>query len=349
MERELTLLEKEEFLNKIYTSDSMVHVKQSTPPHETYSDNKIQQAREMDMINFLENKEGFTFKQEGNQWRCIEHDSLVIMQDRMGWYWNSRQVGGGSAIDWCEKIYASKFQEAMRIIVGNGEVVQLNHQSTPAVKRERDFSLPEVTTDNRRVYSYLTKTRGIDPVIVNQLITDKKLYQDKRGNCVFVGFNQDNEPKYAGLRGTLSDKQFRGEVTGSDKRYGFQMDSNSSSQQNLERLYVFESPIEAMSHASIVNKIIGNDRAFSIHNRLSLGGVTDVALVQYLQDNPQIKHIDFCLNNDEAGRSATSEMMAKFEEQGYTVRDRPPTLDDFNDDLIENQSTENKIVVGRKR
>ena len=223
-------IEKGEIKLDMYT------IKRENLPHETYSDNQIAVARQTDIKDFLENKEGFTFKQEGNSWRCVEHDSLVIMPDSMGWYWNSRQVGGASAIDWCEKIYNQKFHEAMNTIVGNADTpaaaLPANTTPIPVPKQERDFLLPQANADNKRVYSYLTKTRGIDPIIVNQLISDKKLYQDTRGNCVFVGFNPEDEPKYAGLRGTLSDKQFRGEVTGSDKHYSFQMDSNSSSAQN---------------------------------------------------------------------------------------------------------------------
>ena len=292
--------------------------------------------------------EGFTFKKTGSTWKCVEHDSLVITADRRGWHWNSRGISGASAIDWCEKIYNHKFFEALQAIVGSGEVVKLNY--TPVPEQERVFVLPESAENNKRVFAYLTQTRGIDASIVNQLIAENKLYQDTRGNCVFVGFDCENTPKYAGLRGTLSEKQFRGEVAGSDKRYSFSMQSQSEKQSNQEKLYIFESPIEAMSHASIVNRHVGDDRAFIMHNRLSLGGTSDVALVQYLQDNPNIKQLIFCLNNDDAGRNATSEMMLNFEAQGYTVRSQPPKLGDFNDDLLKaDEIQENEIVRGKRR
>jgi hypothetical protein len=227
--------------------------------------------------------------------------------------------------------------------------VQSDYTKAPAsatVERERSFSLPESAPDNKRVFAYLTKSRNIDPAVVNSLIKSNQLYQDNRGNCVFVGHNNVNEAKYAGLRGTLSDvKAFRGEVAGSDKRFSFSMNSRSTSEKNQSQLYIFESPIEAMSHASLVNRHVGNDKAYTLHNRLSLGGVTDVALVQYLQDNPHIKELIFCLNNDEAGRNATSEMMNKFSEQGFAVKDRPPKLGDFNEDL----KAENQVVSRSRR
>ncbi|MCL1831463.1 MAG: DUF3991 and toprim domain-containing protein, partial [Oscillospiraceae bacterium] len=335
-------------------------------PHETYSPHQITQARETDMINFLERKENFTFKKTGGTWKCDQHDSLVIMKDRTGWFWNSQQIGGANAIDWCKKIYNHTFGEAMQMIVGSGDVVSSNHVYSsargPAESREREFVLPESAADNKRVFAYLTKTRDIDPAVVNSLIKSNQLYQDNRGNCVFVGYNA-NTAKYAGLRGTLSDdvkpcpsgrqslpsRAFRGEVTGSDKRFSFSMKSRSSSEKNQAQLYIFESPIEAISHASLVNHHVGNDKAHTLHNRLSLGGVTDVALVQYLQDNPQIKELVFCLNNDDAGRSATSELMKKFSAQGYTVKDRPPKLGDFNEDLKADKIVNQVVFRSAKR
>jgi len=306
--------------------------------HERYSDNQIRQARDTDIMHFLERMESFSFKKTGKTWQCIQHDSLVITADRRGWHWNSRGINGASAIDWCERIYNHRFHEALRAIVGSGEVAKSNYipnsKHSPPSPNERAFALPEAASDYRRVFAYLIKTRGIDASVINQLVAQKKLYQDIRGNCVFVGFNSDGEAKYAGRRGTLSEMQFRGEVAGSDKRYSFSMKSQSELPQNLEKLYIFEAPIEAMSHASIVNHHVGNDKAFTLHNRLSLGGKIDRALVQYLQDNPNIKQLIFCLNNDEAGRTATTEMLEKFEAQGYTVRSQPPKLGDYNEDLL---------------
>jgi hypothetical protein len=63
-----------------------------------YTDEQKQQAREIDVIGFLETFEGFTFQKKGSGYKCVEHDSLYIRGDRMGWYWNSQQVGGSNAV-----------------------------------------------------------------------------------------------------------------------------------------------------------------------------------------------------------------------------------------------------------
>lgn len=73
---------------------------------------------------------------------------------------------------------------------------------------------------------------------------------------------------------------------------------------NPQKLIVFESPIDAMSHASLVNAIAGNPNAWRVHTRLSLGGTSDVALMQYLSEHSKCRDITLCLDNDAAGLAA---------------------------------------------
>jgi hypothetical protein len=311
--------------------------------YERYSDDQIRQAREADIMDFLERTEGFSFKKQGNSYQCIEHDSLVINADRKRWFWNSQKTGGNNALDWCGKIKNMTFADSMKLIVGNGDVViKTAPKVAPPPQKESIFSLPRAAADNRRVYAYLTKTRGISPNIVNQMLKENKLYQDERGNCVFVGHDSENKARYAGIRGTLSDVTYRGEVSGSDKRYSFRMESQSKKPQTQAKLFVFESPIEAMSHATIINREMENDLCHTVHNRLSLGGTSEVALVEYLKNNPNTQEIHFCLNNDEAGRTATNALMDKFSAQGFTVLDESPKqYGDFNEHLVAMRAVEN--------
>ncbi len=41
----------------------------------------------------------------------------------------------------------------------------------------------------------------------------------KEKNCVFVGYDKENKPRYAGLRGTNTNSSFKGEVEGSQKNF----------------------------------------------------------------------------------------------------------------------------------
>lgn len=297
-------------------------------PH--FEEEQVQLAREIDIIDFIQRYENFTFKPAGHSYKCIEHDSLIVKQDRKGWYWNSRDIGGANAIDYLQRIHGLSFSEAVNTLIGEQEYQKTNITPIPEAKKAvREFSLPE-RTDGKftRAFAYLNKSRMINSNIISELMHNNKIYQDKNGNVVFVGFDSDNNPRNAAYRGTLSNVKYRGEAAGSDKRFGFSMDGTVKN-----TLYVFESPIDAMSHASLAAYILENKDAWKQHSRISLGGCTDLALEQYLSDHQNVKTIVFCLDNDEAGRSATDKFLKKYSEQGFSVRSRPPKEKDYNDDL----------------
>ena len=109
--------------------------------------------------------------------------------------------------------------------------------------------------------------------VVNQQISNVGLlYEDaEHHNCVFVGKNSAGQAKYAGLRGTYDrdGKGFRGDVTGSDKRVGFALPYDRSSDQ----VFVFEAPIDLMSYLTLHR---------NTPNALALCGLYDGALQAYL-------------------------------------------------------------------
>jgi len=189
--------------------------------------------------------------------------------------------------------------------------------------------LPEKAGIPLRLYDYLCKKRGIDGGIVNTLIQEEKLYEDRRGNVVFVGHDEHGKPRFASLRGTYGDCQFRMDCPGSDKRYGFNMAASAPS----ERLYVYESPIDAMSAGSLENAATGDPDAWKQRGRLSLAGTSDAALSFFLNQRPSVRELVFCLDNDPAGLVAASIMARKYADKGYQTRLELPKGKDFNNDL----------------
>lgn len=83
----------------------------------------IERAKNTDMIALLESEEGFSFKSTygEREFKCIEHNSLVVNGNRRRWYWNSRQVGGNNAIDYLVKIRGMNFRDAVLHLVGDRE------------------------------------------------------------------------------------------------------------------------------------------------------------------------------------------------------------------------------------
>ena len=104
-------------------------------------------------------------------------------------------------------------------------------------------------------------------------------------------------------------------------------------------LHIFESPIDAMSHASMTDD-------WKSQNRLSLSGTSDLALAQYLETHPNTKRLVFYLDNDTAGREAAKSLAEKYTARDFYTEIQIPTGKDFNEDLVA-QATQ--IHVGRKR
>ena len=220
----------------------------------------------------------------------------------------------------------------------NGRLASAHNPSKtvpPPPEPPKNLILPEKAGLTLQLFQYLCNKRGIDSTIVNRLIQENQIYQDRRGNIVFIGYDQQGKARFASLRGTYGDCAFRRDCTGSDKRYGFVMTASASATAQPDTLYIFESAIDAMSHASLANSRTGNKNAWLQHNRLSLSGTADTALSHYLSTQPNIKELVFCLDNDPAGQEATNHLMRKYADNGYIVRSEPPASKDFNVDLLD--------------
>jgi hypothetical protein len=120
------------------------------------------------------------------------------------------------------------------------------------------------------------------------------------------------------------------DCAGSDKRYSFNIALSPS-----ERLYIYESAIDAMSHASLDNIVTGNKDAWKRHNRLSLAGTSEAALSFFLNKQKSVNELVFCLDNDTAGRETAADMARKYAGRGFYTRLELPANKDFNMDLTE--------------
>ena len=282
----------------------------------------IERVRNTDVVAFLEKYHGFTFAHQRGAYRCQQHKSLAVKADRLSWYWHSKGLGGHGALDYLVKAENMPFRDAVGVITGATiPTAPLQREAEPP----KALVLPESRGVPIKLYDYLCVKRGIDSDIVNSLLQKEMLYEDRRGNVVFVGHDEHGKPRFASLRGTQAD--FRGDCAGSDKRYGFIMAAFAPS----ERLYIFESPIDAMSHASIMND--GNG-AWKSRSRLSLSGTSDTAMPFFLNQHKEVKELVFCLDNDTAGQEAAAALVRKYADKGYTARIKPPIGKDFNEDLL---------------
>ncbi len=244
----------------------------------------------------------------------------------------------------CDKDYAMDFI-ARNVLNG---IQQLSLYSPPkrTVKEESpvEFKVPEHDIKPSRVFAYLIKTRGIDKEIVGTLIQKKMIAEDaQKHNCLFFGRDENGEIKSCAVRGTSSYVQFRGEVAGGDKSCSFAMKGTGAA------LRLFESPIDAMSHATF-SKLLGKD--WTADHRLSTNGCGYQSVFKYLEQHPDIRSVVISFDNDDAGKKGARETAAKiardFPDRDLRVSTVLPRDKDWNEELQEFRDAEVNGVDARQ-
>lgn len=303
-----------------------------------FTEEQIEQANRVGLVE-LAQQYGFKLENGGRKALHAQNSGgLYIFKDSNRFYhWSSDSKGG--AIDFVMKYSGKTFVEAVAQLIGESYEPYVRER-IPYIKEEKGpLVLPEKAQNFKRAYWYLVSVRGIEPEIVSLLMNEKKIYQEaKYGNCVFVGYDRDNNPKYCSMRATRPESSFKQDKENSDKSYPFYFEGKS------DTAIVSESPIDLMSHATLA-KMHGQD--WKQDHRISLGCTWDGALERYLNDHPEIKKIVFALDNDynardkdgkrapNYGQMAAEKYCSKYGEQGYASAIHRPHLKDFNQDLIE--------------
>lgn len=301
--------------------------------YKRFTNDEIEKANSSSVVDYIRSL-GLEMKRKGKSFKIEGYGGLFIDPYKNRWYCFSKRKGGGP-IQLVMFMENKTWVEAMKTIIDfRRKFIDLNksysNEIKPMKKEKRNLAhnkklkLPSKNNTYKHMIAYLIKTRGIDKDVVYKLIKNKILYEDERKNCVFVGYDKENKPRYAGLRGTNTNSPFKGEVAGSQKKFSFNIQGSSN------KIYVFESPIEVMSYLTL-NK---NTEGIENHHMLSLAGVSDVDLERYLKDNPSIKEINLCLNNDETGVKATSGIKDKYKDK-YLINVEYPMLEDWNEELTE--------------
>lgn len=302
----------------------------------------VKEAEEMDLLTYLQNYEPDELVKIGNgTYTTKTHDSMRISNGL--WNWFSEGVGGKNAVSYLMKVKKYSFLEAIETIIGNVNIRQ------PIIHKEEKqenimLVLPEKLNNTNRVETYLMK-RGIAPEIIKECIDNNLIYESiPNHNVVFIGLDDNKNPKYAFYRGT-NETRFMGESKGSDKKYTFRLKAKTE----CNRVHLFESAIDLLSYATLM-KMKNID--WHKENMISLAGVNSssktgengkipIAIKEYLEKNPNINEIHLHLDNDEVGRNA-SKSLQKILSEKYKVLDRPaPVGKDCNDYLRYVLSTRN--------
>ena len=302
----------------------------------------ITEAKRMDLLTYLREFEpGELVKFSRNTYTTKTHDSLKISNGK--WMWWSRGIGGKSALDYLIKVRGMDFVEAVQTIMGNGSVSYPTYENSNSYEQQ-PLLLPERSPTSDVVVEYLFG-RGIDYEIINECL-DKELIIESLPyhNVVFIGYDENKEPKYAAYRAT-NQSRIMGDCTGSKKQYSFRLTA-----ENTGEVHLFECAIDLLSYATLL-KLDGKDwRQF---NLVSLSGVyspkqkiedskVPVTLSRLLEKDKTIRRIVLHLDNDVAGRKATKALQTILSKE-YEVVDEPPAYGkDVNDFLCKRLGIKDK-------
>ncbi len=309
-----------------------------------FTEEQMQQVFGTNMIDFAV-QHGFQIEKGDRHSVHVKNSGgLYLFNHGRGYYCYTTERKG-NIIDFVKDYFGQDFKGAVEMILGCRAYEQTEHYIPPSEKKPKgDLILPPKDKNFNRTIAYLAKTRGIDTEIIYAMISQGKVYQavtEKNGhnfrNCAFVGFDENGQPRYCALRAPSENSSFRQDVENSDKTYGFCMEGRSN------RVYAFEAPIDAMSHACLCKLHSIDWRA---DHRVAEGCLSDKALYRYLQRHPEITEIVFCYDNDMDGRlkdgtphnhgQVQAELSAEaFEDLGYKTMIQTPKNKDFNLDLIE--------------
>ena len=302
----------------------------------------ITEAKRMDLLTYLREYEpGELVKFSSNTYTTRTHDSLKISNGK--WMWWSRGIGGKSALDYLIKVRGMDFVGAVQTIMGNGSV---NFPTCENIKsyEEQPLLLPQKSPTTDVVFDYLFG-RGIDYEIISYCLEQELIIESlPYHNAVFIGYDENKEPKYAAYRAT-NQSRIMGDCTGSKKQYSFRLTA-----ENTGEVHLFECAIDLLSYATLM-KLEGKDwRQF---NLVSLAGVyspkqkiedskVPVTLGRLLEKDKTIRRIVLHLDNDIAGRKATKALQTILSDKYEVVDDPPQYGKDVNDFLCKRLGIKDK-------
>lgn len=297
-------------------------IKISTYIH--FTKEQREQARRTDLANFLINQ-GEKVKKSGSEYEWLDGSQKVTIRGHL-WYHQYEQKGG-DVIDFVCRFYNKDYAEAVEMLLNGigGQII-----TSPHIERvHKPFELPPRNDRMSRVFSYLLLTRGIDKYVLFEFVKNKMIYESADyHNVVFVGYDLNGIPRHAHKRGTVTSNSYKGNVAGSQPEFSFHWHGTS------DKIFLFEAPIDMLSFISMHKENWKN------HSYAASCCVSDRVLFQCLKDNPNIKNVFLCFDNDEAGQTANKRIAEKLNSMNIQNKILVPTHKDWNEDILKNERTE---------
>jgi len=357
------------------------------------SKERIEEIRKLDLYDYLRLYDpGQLVDKGGRLWSVKDYDSIIIFPD--GWHRFSNGQSGKSALDYLVEIKGMTFLEAAEKIGGlaPGSIAPEVEKELKPKNPEDDIQLFLPIKNKTRVHGamlHYLKSRGILSSVINYFVNKGFLYEGYTKYsgvcCVFVGYNEEGEPKHASIRSIdiYDNAKNKRDAKGAIKRFSMYLPRTYEVSIDLPekytgKLHVFESAIDLMSYITLQRiesaQETGNGYTVecltSNNAYLSPSGVAPkvesgctyapAALERVINligekdgyGKEGIRRIELHLDNDDKGALATTGILEYLEEaqviHGIEVVDGNKDIEDFTQKDI-NQYLEAKLKELREK
>ena len=279
----------------------------------------------------------------GREKRLGSNHSITI---RGNCWYDHAEEKGGLAIDFVKMYYGKTFSEAMAFLLSEEGVLPAVAVDTLTEQKEKKpLEVPPKSRDMKRLYAYLIKKRKLDVKIVNHFVRIGLLYESseqskKTGkfyhNAIFVGKDAAGTIQHIHKKGLYpGGKNFKGNQEGNNPAYSFQYRGKS------DKVYVFEAPVDLLSYLSMY------PQKWQQHSYIALMGVGGKALMQFLEERPDVATVVFALDNDPAGQKASVRLAEQVTNlpRDYQIQVEQSILKDWNEDLQAISEPEQNVEV----
>lgn len=254
------------------------------------NDELIQKARNADLADYFQ-RSGYECELRKNELHVKGYGGLFVNTQTNEWFCFSQQGnnrGGKNPVNCLTDVLGIDFKTAVEQLSGGRLVYEKKqNQDVSFSERKRGLVLPEKADNMKRVFAYLCQSRKISPELVSQLAHDGLLYQDTRGNAVFVHKDDNGKIIGAEIQGTSSFQRYKGVAAGtSDSVFAVKIGEP-------KKCYVFESAIDLLSFKQLANQEKINNSVL-----VSMAGLKPNSIKKLAESGMKMYS---CVDNDEAG------------------------------------------------
>ena len=299
-------------------------------PYIHFTDDQKRRASEVDLEQFLLRR-GEKLLPSGREKRLSSNHSVTVRGNQ--WYDHAEEKGGGP-ISFLQKFYSMTYPEAVTCLLNGEQGTSFEPAEKHSQTEKKAFALPPASPTMRCVYAYLLQRRGISREVLDAFVRAKLIYESaelsadgskEHHNAVFIGNDEHGVVRHAHKRGLYTfGEPYKRNVTGCDARYSFHYCGTD------DQLCVFEAPVDLLSFITLYPE------DWQRHSYVALCGTSDKAMFWMLEQNPALRQVSLCLDNDAAGIKASQRLSDALQEKGYSeVQILLPSQKDWNMELTD--------------